>query len=68
VTLKGRWRALKAQSCLAGPGSYNVHASTFKVWRQPPAYSLGIRHSQFAGVLRTEGDKTEDAVPTVDDC
>jgi len=68
VTIKGRWPELKAQSCLAGPGSYNVHAATPSVWRRPPAFSIGVRHSPFAGLLRTETDKCEDAAPSVDDC
>jgi len=68
VTIKGRWPDLKAQSCLAGPGSYNVHAATPSVWRRPPAFSIGVRHSEFAGLLRTEVDKCEDAAPSFDDC
>ncbi|OXA64090.1 outer dense fiber protein 3B [Folsomia candida] len=68
VSIKGRWRVLKGQSCNAGPGSYNVHESTPRVWRQPPAFSIGIRHSPFAGVFMTECDKAESAVPNFDDC
>jgi len=65
VTLKGRWKPLKSQSCNAGPASYNLGNAGR---RQPPAFSLGIRHSPFAGVLKTDADKKEDQVPSVDDC
>jgi len=68
VTLKGRWKELKSQSCDAGPGSYNVNAATPRVWRQPPAFSLGIRHTPFAGVFMTECDKAENDTPSNFDC
>ncbi|CAL8138146.1 unnamed protein product [Orchesella dallaii] len=61
VTIKGRWKDLKSQSCMAGPASYNVIESSSKVYRQPPAFSLGIRHSEFAGNYLTECDKSENA-------
>jgi len=67
VTIKGRWRALKSQSVNAGPASYDLKSATNKVWRQPPSYSLGIRHTPFAGVLRTKCDN-EDSRPSFDDC
>lgn len=60
VTLKGRWKDLKSQSVNAGPGSYDVHGSTHAVWRRPPAFSLGIRHSPFAGTFLTTCDKGDD--------
>jgi len=56
-TIKGRWKALKSQSVNAGPGSYDVHAATPSVWRSPPSFSLGIRHSEFAGTFMTTCDK-----------
>jgi len=58
VTIKGRWKALKSQSVNASPASYSLSAATPKIWRAPPAYSLGIRHSEFAGNLMTECDKS----------
>jgi len=68
VTIKGRWKALRAQSCNAGPGSYNVHEATPRVWRQPPSFSLGIRHSEFAGIMMTSCDKADASPPPADDC
>jgi len=57
VTVKGRWKELKSQSVNAGPGSYNIDETTKKIWRSPPAFSLGIRHSEFAGTMMTDCDK-----------
>jgi len=59
VTLKSRWKDPKSQSVNAGPGSYNVDKSGRCVYRKPPAFSLGIRHSEFAGNFLTECDKSE---------
>jgi len=59
VTLKSRWKDPKSQSVNAGPGSYNVDRSSRKVYRQSPAFSLGIRHTEFAGTFLTECDKAE---------
>lgn len=61
VTIKGRWKDLKSQSCNAGPGSYDVITAAKASYRQPPAFSLGIRHSEFAGNYMTECDKNENA-------
>jgi len=55
VSMKGNRKEIKTQNFDCGPGSHNV--SDCKVWRQPPSYSLGIRHSPFAGTLLTECDK-----------
>jgi len=61
VTIKGRWKALKSQSCNAGPASYNVQETAKRVWREPPSFSLGIRHSEFAGNFMTDCDKAGDS-------
>jgi len=58
VSIKGRWKALKSQSVDASPASYSLQETTNKVWRQPPAYSMRIRHSEFAGNFLTECDKS----------
>jgi hypothetical protein len=68
VTIKGRWKPSKSQSCNAGPASYNVQDAVHKVVREPPAFSLGIRHSPFAGVMMTDCDKSENAIPNANDC
>jgi hypothetical protein len=68
VTIKGRWKPLKAQSCEAGPASYNLENSASKTRNQPPCFSMGIRHSQFAGVFMTDCDKSENSPPNFDDC
>jgi len=52
----------------AGPGSYNVQPATPRIWRRPPAFSFGLRHSAFAGNMLTARDQEENAVPTADDC
>jgi len=61
VTIKSRWKDPKSQSCNAGPGSYNVRQSAKSVYPQPPAFSLGIRHSEFAGNYMTDCDKLDNA-------
>lgn len=68
VTIKGRWRALKAQSCNAGPGSYNVQEAIPFSRYQPPAFSMGIRHSEMAGIMYTTCDKAVDQPPPADIC
>jgi len=59
VTLKSRWKERKSQSLNAGPGSYNVDRASRKAYRHAPEFSLGIRHSEFAGTFLTECDKSE---------
>jgi len=66
VTVKGRWKALKSQSGLAGPGSYDIQPALKRVLREPPHFSLGIRHSEFAGTMMTACDKAQDSPPPCD--
>lgn len=61
ATIKGRWSDLKLRGSNASPATYNVNDSSKKVYRQPPAFSLGLRHSEFAGTYLTECDKCENA-------
>jgi len=67
VTVKGPWKPFKPSSFLAGPASYDLTPTVPKVYRQPPSFSLGIRHSAFTGVFKTDCDKG-DCGPPNDDC
>jgi len=59
VSLKSRHKE-RFSTYAAGPATYNLQNAVNKVRPTPPAFSLGIRHTECAGIYFTKQDKTDD--------
>ena len=49
----------KLKTYEAGPATYNLQNTIAKIRPAPPAFSLGIRHSECSGTLMTSCDKAD---------
>jgi len=56
ASIKGRYNE-RNKGYDAGPASYNIAGSICRVRNCPPAYSMGIRHTECSGNLLTALDK-----------